>query len=97
MTEYIDREQALYELCNNSIPVFDENGDILFVCDYITVLNSIPAADVVEVVRCKDCRRFVQNNDECPWDDESFLLMANDYCSRGECKECKEKRADSIG
>ena len=47
----------------------------------------IPAADVVEVVRCKDCRRFVQNSDECPWDDESFLIMANDYCSRGECKE----------
>lgn len=58
MTEYIDREQALYELCNNSIPVFDEDGHMSFVCDYITVLNSIPAADVIEAVHCKDCRQY---------------------------------------
>ena len=49
----------------------------------------IPAADVVEVVRCKDCKKFVQNSDECPWDDESCDIWGNDYCSRGVRKEGK--------
>ena len=53
MTDYIDREQALYELRNNSIPVFDVHGRMAVVGDYIAVLNSVPAADVAEVVHGK--------------------------------------------
>ena len=47
----------------------------------------MPAADVVEVVRCKDCKHFEQA--ECPWD-ELFLINVNGYCSRGERKEGEE-------
>lgn len=65
MIEYINREQALYELCNNSIPVFDEDGHMSFVCDYSTVLNSIPAADVVEAVHCKDCKQYEKTINTC--------------------------------
>ena len=52
MPEYIEKEQALkavqevdiWEMPLNSIP------------DLYDQIKSIPAADVVEVVRCKDCR-----------------------------------------
>ena len=48
-----------------------------------TILKlSLNKADVVEVVRCKDCKHLYQNN-ECPlrlW----FVHTENDYCSYGE-------------
>jgi hypothetical protein len=53
----------------------------------------IPAADVVEVVRCKDCEHYKQN----PWNKETDMLCQcysdwhstepNDFCSYGERKE----------
>ena len=46
-----------------------------------------PYADVVEVVRCKDCEYWQDNNggyphDECRWDKEE-TPDADDYCSFG--------------
>ena len=38
--------------------------------------------DVVEVVRCKNCK-YLQE-DECPW---TGVIDLNGYCSRGERKE----------
>lgn len=48
------------------------------------LMEKMKPADVVEVVRCKDCKHFEQA--ECPWD-ELFLINVNGYCSRGERKE----------
>lgn len=77
MTDYIDREHALCELCNYSIPVFDENGKESFVGDYISVLNSIPAADVVEVVHGKWEERGVP----VPYDVGGLNKIITTYCS----------------
>lgn len=49
---------------------------------------SHPTADVVEVVRCKDCKYWQDNNggyphDECRWGKDE-TPDANDYCSYGE-------------
>ena len=48
-----------------------------------TILKlSLNKADVVEIVRCKDCKHLYQDN-ECPlrlW----FVHTENDYCSFGE-------------
>lgn len=50
-------------------------------------------ADVVEVVRCKDCIFFkeseVTNSAYCDWHREYFETYPNDYCSYGERKEQK--------
>lgn len=46
---YIDREKLINEL--ESLP---EQGELSYLGVYDCV-NTIPAADVVEVVRCKDC------------------------------------------
>lgn len=54
-------------------------------------IDKVPTADVVEVVRCKDCKYWQDNNDgyphqNCKWHmDET--PDENDYCSSGERKE----------
>ena len=51
----------------------------------------VPVSDVVEVVRCKDCKYYQDNNggyphEECRWRmDET--PNADDYCSYGERKD----------
>lgn len=53
-------------------------------------LNSIPSADVAEVVRCKDCKNnYVtthnhgkQDDPRCDFTDRHLSL--DDFCSRGE-------------
>lgn len=63
-------------------------------------LDDIPTADVVEVVRCKDCK-FAKHcygdvfDCTCPitpWasDEYSIFTNANDYCSYGERSEDNE-------
>ena len=43
-------------------------------------LDRVPAADVVEVVRCKDCKH--KYGYKCDYDDRP--VGRGDYCSRGE-------------
>lgn len=51
-------------------------------------VSKIPTADVVEVVRCKDCEYWQDNNDgyphkECRWGKDE-TPDAYDFCSYGE-------------
>ena len=54
------------------------------ITEFMEKVGNIQGADVVEVVRCKDCKHFEQA--ECPWD-ELFVINVNGYCSRGEREE----------
>ena len=75
MAEYIEREVAI-----ESLPVAWDSA--------INALRNMPAADVVPVVRCKDCKYWQDNNDgypheECRWG-HGETPDANDFCSYGE-------------
>ena len=53
-------------------------------------IKSLSAADVVEVVRCKDCKHWDNGNlsFECPWDYGRYGSSdEDDFCSCGERKE----------
>ena len=94
MDEYIDREEVLRALSKNSITrkitVVDD------VSVYDTVKN-IPAADVVEVVRCKDCAYY---SDFDAYEGKRFnfhfckkfnnITLESDFCSYGEKMDEKE-------
>lgn len=82
MTEYITKEQALEAVHGKMWP-----GEIE------AAIKAIPAADVVGVVRCKDCADFR------PWGGQSklgdcmvyvcdgenpFTMEETDFCSDGE-------------
>ena len=56
MSDYIKREDAIKAFDGRR--GFSEYDFIMWNDEVEERLNSVPAADVVEVVRCKDCRYF---------------------------------------
>ena len=70
--------------------------DKMFVKVVEQVVEDTPAADVVEVVRCKDCKRCYEkrtkrNNQLMRFcmrmDGNEYQVNANDFCSYGTPKE----------
>ena len=80
MSRYIDRE----DLLNNLKQFAPEYLKPLIV----SLVEKQPTADVVEVVRCKDCRHYecftVCNKHFC--NDYGGFVVENDFCSRAEKK-----------
>ena len=85
MTVYIKREDAIDTVLDvyYNTPDIDLSGERL----EAAILN-IPAADVVPVVRCKDCR--LRGREECAMfyrcecGEQHTWETDNDFCSYGE-------------
>lgn len=98
--EYIERE-ALINACKKIIhdrwnettaPVSWSHA----YADFIDDINEQPTADVVEVVRCKDCKHYDKEYHQCKLHSEEpdqyytgfiFCMQEDDFCSYGERKE----------
>lgn len=97
--EYIERDRIVKFIENG---LNDPDKTKAFGHDAVEILAEIhldPAADVVEVVRCKDCKnayinsfsaqsgvavcRFLANRSN----GELAIVQQDDFCSRGERKE----------
>lgn len=87
MDDYIKRKLAYDALCK----ICDGRD----VCEHTgqegchKVFSQIPAADVVEVVRCKDCKHchLMFNKSLICWNCNSsvkFPISADDFCCHGE-------------
>lgn len=85
MSDYIKREDATEKINNALKRVFVEDVGQ-------EIIASIPSADVVEVVRCKDCKNWTewengagscQRSDSVMWIGTDF----NDFCSFAERKD----------
>ena len=91
MAEYIEREALLKlsaerykDFCEKSGRSLALDGAILWLK---LAVNQTPAADVVEVVRCKDCKHYDDNSDLPGCVNEFNGLVCsreNDFCSYGE-------------
>lgn len=83
MKEYIDREAALACVCEDCS---GQNGCNVPCVDYVRI-KSLPAVDVVEVVRCKECKYGEKDGNEmyCLFDGASWH-ESDYYCSYGERK-----------
>lgn len=78
--KYIDADEIIYEEFRFEL----EDGDVLrHICASKESIDKIPAADVVEVVRCKDCRYMLQT-EGCALDRDRFMREEEDYCSWAE-------------
>ena len=82
--EYIKREDAINIYCKNCgwrEGQCDEDEG--FWCEERSLLTKLPSADVVEVVRCKDCANYAGEGMYCAWN-----LITGDmgYCHHGERK-----------
>ena len=96
---YIDAD-ALKEQIQFRLPIDNKNAEVISGCVDITrrIIDNAPTADVVEVVRCKDCKHFhrailecVDGNPsdwgicDCEWfNSEDYDVTENDFCSYGE-------------
>ena len=88
--EYIEREEAkeLVRIWISDCVLDGDNDTADCYRDCIDLLDSIPAADVVEVVRCKDC--YLRGREECAMfyrcecGEQHTWEMDNDFCSYGE-------------
>ena len=89
MTEYITKEQAIDEVWD----AFTSRDDPDLGRVIEENIERLPAADVVEVVRCKDCKDFRPWGGQsklgdcmvCVCDGENpFTMEETDFCSDGE-------------
>ena len=95
MDDYISKRVALYALAKEMPSLTTPDGcgefdhdiqiaDEAFV-DSMHVIYDLPSADVVEVVRCKDCKRYIRHDKRCGfW---NYGVRQDDWCSYGERKD----------
>lgn len=85
--EYIDRKRAIVEACNSLE---------LYPSEYAKLedaLNKIPAADVAEIIRCKDCINYMNDTAYCKKHDKGYCCLDDDikpknhYCGYAELKK----------
>ena len=73
--EYIEREAAKRELLSWAVCM--NHPEYLMKDDALHIIDSFPAADVVEVLRCRDCQY---------WGDEAGKLQHSDGVLFARCK-----------
>ena len=86
--EYIDRSFVEYLIKFYGGMVTWTRKDV--VNEFVKQIQAEPKADVVEVVRCKDCKHFgtdTFNRTVCVRDFQIICVKDNDFCSYGERKE----------
>ena len=94
MAEYIEKARLLERLTDYyNCTAMDDTKPLSMrtAADCLSIIGGAPAADVVEVVRCKDCKYWQDNNDgyphqECRWGN-CETPDPDDYCSYGELKD----------
>lgn len=94
MIEYIDKELLIRTLKNKKDCVNCTDTDCIdCICDFIACIVS---SDVVEVVRCKDCKKwntrhvcgeFIANQKLQGGGRSVFITEPEDFCSYGVRKE----------
>ena len=90
-------EIKLNKRCKYAGDIFQKLIDIGFDIETATdFLNEVEDADVVEVVRCKDCKRCYEKRTKrgnqlmrfcMRMDGNEYQVNANDFCSYGTPKE----------
>lgn len=96
--EYISREETIEWLYDNSNLPIDSGTARAYWTRVVQIkdalirhIKTIPAADVVEVCRCKDCKHWDEKYKCCIMMGLTALgdsyFYENSFCSRGERKE----------
>lgn len=87
MSRYIDRDVFLKKIEHFSLSHGTTLGKHSGVADeIIDILMAQPTADVVEVVRCRDCKYFLTDDDTMYCERATGLdqILPDDFCSYGE-------------
>ena len=85
MNEYIKREAVIEIFDNHKMDFSPIVRPIFKVCNYL--VSQLPAADVVEVVRCKDCKYSFEDDFDSSWwccREDDREVVETHFCSYGE-------------
>lgn len=87
MAEYITKEAAINAVENAPIELFQSEWE-----EIEEAINAAPAADVVSVVRCKDCKYAYINSFSAAsgvalCSSSVKVMQQDDFCSYGERKD----------
>ena len=88
MSDYISRQAAIEDFTAWQKDVAYgcgvEYSGVALLKTAVTVIEHYPAADVVEVVRCKDCKWYNKSGCAILIVDDTDKPTDNDFCSYGE-------------
>ena len=91
MARYIDADIAVAQIAR-----LKDNDSSKYDLGLDTAINEIkhhiPTADVVEIVRYKDCKFYETNQDECVFYNAQWVKHDDDFCPYGERREDGEIR-----
>ena len=92
MNRYINAKDLFLEVSHYLL--CEKESKTIILEELNEIANRLPAADVVEVVRCKECKYFNTNNGGCcEYNDGDLMFLGlmystpNDFCSYGERRE----------
>ena len=83
MTRLIDADATIYAL---NVASRGDSKDVirnLVIC----FLLASPTVDAVPVIRCKDCKHYDIQVQQCTYEADWFGIESNGFCSRAERKE----------
>jgi hypothetical protein len=87
MAEYIEREKAIKETINSIVEVLNIHNSVPLI-KITCKMREFPTADVVEVVRCKDCVYCGEHYNICHYG-VGRDVKPDHYCGYGE-RRCEE-------
>lgn len=95
MPKYINADEMLSDESEAYMRAQTKISDIeTYIINYLVHakiqrrLHDAPAADVVEAVRCKDCKFYIPDAEYCG---VMGFCEPNEFCSRGEIKkQCRD-------
>lgn len=98
MARYIDADKLKKDFpqsVSKHNVIINGNEYPVFLVDHVLhKIRNYPTADVVKVVRCKDCRMFVENKKAfvayCKRELKNLCVKPNDFCSYGEKRSAEE-------
>lgn len=95
MPEYITKEQALDAVLylDDEISFIKENRSQVQDEQIRNMFTDIPPADVVKVVRCKDCKNlYADDNGKLHWCDcHRMFVGLDDFCNYGKREDGGER------
>ena len=92
MAEYIEREVAIKAVEKADYTAIADDADSCKANYLREIIESVPAADVVPVVRCKDCKYAYINSFSAAsgvalCSSSAKVMQQDDFCSYGERKD----------
>ena len=97
MNRYIDAEILKNKILDDMAKAERDGKDLNGYTDALFHLKTIPTADVVEVVRCRDCKfatEYWHGDFDCycphaPWPSDEYAIpcKSDDFCSYGERRD----------